>query len=103
VRPESLDWPGISETAIRRLEKSVAKVQEVRLYLRDRGGRGQGFRVRQEEEQGALVTGEDFRSDFPPRLERAWLFHHLKPYLRKENLLGATVEEVTTLALESAV
>jgi len=49
------------------------------------------------------VTGEGFRSDSPPRLERAWLFHHLKPYLRKENLLGATVEEVTTLALKSTV
>jgi len=39
-----------------------------------------------------LVTGEGFRPDSP-----------LRPYLRKENLPGATVEEVTTLALKSTV
>jgi len=48
--------------------------------------------VRQEEEQGALVTGEGFRPDSP-----------LRPYLRKENLPGATVEEVAILAPESTV
>jgi len=41
------------------------------------------------------------RSTYP--LPKGGAFSPLKPYLRKENPPGATVEEVTTLALESAV
>jgi len=40
-------------------------------------------------------------TSYPPR--KGMAFHPLKPSLRKENPLGATVEEVATLALESTV
>jgi len=49
------------------------------------------------------VTGEDFHSDYPPRLGRARLFVPLNHVFVKENPPGATIEEVTTLALESTV